>query len=515
MIPACSVDDLSNEVLLLIFEELPRSFHSNTDLVSCVFVSKRWHALAITILWRTISVDSLLLGRHRSPESECTHYPPCPIMRTPFDGMEDLHPDHLAKAELCRNLCIRLGGDVLLDVQSFVLACKNLQSISMCVLSNASQEFQHAWKEITQHIAKLPTDHLETHLYMEQHLGDSILLDFNNTDPCLLRRLTSLKIHDEEVRLGELTTLLSHSINLKSFRYQFDNCYLRDDWPVNVTPALERQHFWEVVQSLELEILSFPVPWVSPYWEGGSATLPRSLREVSVVVPNFSTFDPSIILQQLDKLRHFIVECDSRIPGPMVIILEDQSVEDMTVVCHDLETLDLGMLASMSLIQTICFQCPSIKHLTLPFTMYAATPPTSKTKSRPIRLPLLRVLEHEHLPAMSKNILEDCAIKFPLLERLVLSKVSDTEGLGFQEYTEQVVQAFLSMRPSPPPSLSAREVRAQNRSLREHATWFYSMVNEDVETGDIYLDMTVARERFRVGAVSEFIASNRNNRVRF
>jgi hypothetical protein len=116
------------------------------------------------------------------------------------------------------------------------------------------------------------------------------------------------------------------------------------------------------------------------------------------------------------------------------------------------------------------------------------------------------------VPAISSNILEHCARRFPLLERLILSTVSETGGTGrLQQYKKDAVQTFIDM--PPPPSLSARDVRALKRNAREHIEWFCSMLNEDVETGNIYVDLTVARERFRVGAVSKILAARKLTEV--
>lgn len=55
----CPIDWLPNDVLLPIFQILrgPESISSPRDLAPCILVSRRWHSLAMPVLWNTIHLD--------------------------------------------------------------------------------------------------------------------------------------------------------------------------------------------------------------------------------------------------------------------------------------------------------------------------------------------------------------------------------------------------------------------------------------------------------------------------
>src|SRR5271154_1212266 len=52
-----SIDELSNELLVHVFKYLHSSHSTQTNLLSCLLVTRRWHHLALPIVWSTLHLD--------------------------------------------------------------------------------------------------------------------------------------------------------------------------------------------------------------------------------------------------------------------------------------------------------------------------------------------------------------------------------------------------------------------------------------------------------------------------
>jgi hypothetical protein len=498
MEPRCPIDSLSNELLVMIFKNLHRLYHRTQGaLYPCLLVNKRWHALALPILCSTAFLDSYRISKSYddgSLNSLAARYGPLNFInqnrlscytRPHFDSILDIQPALLSNLPLCRRLFLRLLDTNLTAIQYYVLKCSGLRHFHVHVENNVSEEFIQAWEKITEHLLTLNIESMDLHLDLRSQ-DKSSLLNRKYTDPLLTQRLTRLFVC-HHVHAEEITMLLSSSLKLKVFKYMVASIE-GVPAPKHFTPA-ENARFWESLERLELEILSFPAPFVSLKWEGGSATLPPTLLELDVTVHDGASFHLTIALQQLELLRSLAVKRGSnRYPAFEFNLPKGTLLQDIAVNCHTLRRLHLGLFAPMALIRKICHHCQMIESIELPVDFYLEETEFLRDllRLRKIQTPFTGLLV---LPDRARQ----WAQQLPRLEIIVVNTPHDPVVSNTLDQVRDSVSEGVELFTISPDSRPNREERAKIRDKRKLADRFCSMLRQNPETRCIYLDMEEVR----------------------
>ena len=506
MEPHCPIDVLPNELLIMIFEQLHRRYQCRqTALNSCILVNKRWNTLALPILWSCILLDSCgvlkshdsdpveSLDRQEIPPNRINHNPFSRNSRTPLDGVLEIQPAHLANLNFCREVLLRLIGIDLTDVQYFVLNCNNLRHIHACVDSNDSKEFIQAWRHISRHFVRVNPEILGLSMYLRTESSLHFLFR-KYTDPLLTRRLTHLSINHTSILAEEITMLLSTCLKLKVFFYILTRI-INGPAPQHFTPS-QNKRFWESLERLELERLSFPASFVSLKWAGGIATLPCTLLTLKVTVYDTVPLDLTIIFQQLEMLQ--TLEVDGRPNAAFEFSAPKGTfLQDIAASCHHLRRLNLGLSAPMALIAEVCYHCRMIESIVLPRdirfeeTEFLGDLPRLKE----VEVPLAVLLS---MP----NLARQWAKHLPLLKIMVVNTYGDSLPSDTVDAVGDVVLGRFDRNvsldthiesPNREQRAKMREQRARMREKRKLVKWFCSMLRRNSATGCIYLDMEEVR----------------------
>src|SRR5271154_3259289 len=138
-----NIDSLSNELLLEIFEYVYSPNHLQRTLCSCLRVSRRWHDLALPIVWKTLHLDlnwrklhEINRNNRRFPTR--THFPVTPLPLNKFcRSLELWEQKSLDPLQWCRHLSLCVESvDVSIvrtastaELISILLRCNNLRRV--------------------------------------------------------------------------------------------------------------------------------------------------------------------------------------------------------------------------------------------------------------------------------------------------------------------------------------------------------------------------------------------------
>src|SRR5436190_12893282 len=198
MMNTCWIEHLSNELLLEIFQylHLPRLLRRQRYLFSCILVNRRWHDLALPLLWRSIHLDLFWYNFTEiglfDADGGLYDYPIRMRDRNEL-GVRPVQPELLTRSlqrqqfkvhplknalSFCRyiSICARdntwsdnLTFDIqldTLDVMSVVLACNNLRDVDIYLRTSQepTYEFRRMWAKIAEHLANLSLSTFSLHI---------------------------------------------------------------------------------------------------------------------------------------------------------------------------------------------------------------------------------------------------------------------------------------------------------------------------------------------------------------
>lgn len=316
-----TIDNLSNELLLEIFEYLHTENSHQRDLCACLCVSPRWHHLALPIVWRNLHLDSnwqmLYNGRKGQdgnrvtdgsyPDNKCNPFRVTPLHLEQFSRCLELHQSRLLDPlQWCRTLSLRFetfDGRVTtenaLEIITILFRTRNIGQLMICLHIDDPEPcdaFSLVWGLITRDLSY--RKQLKLELVLE--FSNDELLPYNYPFVRLREILTSLTVETIWPLLdclppGELSQF-KHLESLKVLPFELNNTY----------SSRENYLFWKEVENLPLKFLEVTSPCPALKWyHYGRPNLPTSIRILNVNYNELDFFlrNPMDFVRQLPNLR--------------------------------------------------------------------------------------------------------------------------------------------------------------------------------------------------------------------
>ena len=308
-----TIDSLSNELLLQVFEYLYSPNHLQRTLCSCLRVSRRWHDLALPIVWKALHLDLnwqklYEINRNIRKYPTVTHFPVTPLRLDKFcQSLELLEQKSLDPLQWCRYLSLGVDSvDVsnartasTAQLMSILLRCNNLRRVQIYVkFSNRDDVmgFRLMWGLIVRHLSR---QQLSVQLKFVVHTE---LSPYDYPFDSLRENLTNLDIDTRRpladcIPRGELSQFAHlESLKIRPSNMDADDLYT----------SSENSLFWNEVGRLQLKHLDFVSGYPALTWNGHhSAVPPTSLRTLRIAFceNEDSAGNPMMFLRQLPNLE--------------------------------------------------------------------------------------------------------------------------------------------------------------------------------------------------------------------
>lgn len=319
-----TIDNLSNELLLQIFEYIHSENYHQRDLCACLRVSQRWHHLALPIVWRNLHLDSnwqMLYndrkGQSRNwvrdgyyPHNKCNTFCVTPLHLEQFSRCLELHESRLLDPlQWCRTLSLRfetfderVTPENAMEIITILFRARNIGQLKIGLHIDEPEPesfdaFSLAWGLITRDLSYRKRLVLELVLQFSNY----DLLPYNYPFVRLREILTSLTVATIRPLMdclppGELSQF-KHLESLKVMQLGLHSIY----------SSSENYLFWKEVENLPLKFLEVtsPCPALKWNWHDERANLPTSIRILNVNYKEFDFFlrNPMDFVRQLPNLR--------------------------------------------------------------------------------------------------------------------------------------------------------------------------------------------------------------------
>ena len=298
------------------------------------------------------------------------------LQRTTTEGARGCFLDH------CRSLHAVLCGDVLPDrltaLLSVVFSCTRLKRVDINITCprDPPTTLLVGYELIARHINTLALQESSVKVHVDTGTSrPPELLDVHFTLPYLCNIVTTLEVvHRNGHFHYQHFKALSQFSNLRSLRFTMDpktaERYLQ------VFSSQQNRDFWNAIELLPLEEIQLTVPLPAINWDDQIASLPKTLKHVSLEFPNPDRLHRTVkimaILRQLPLLERFEArsweeeEDDSDLQR-QTIYPNPRPLEQESLPCHHLKTLRLSSYCDPEFsLQAILHHCPLLATLGMP-----------------------------------------------------------------------------------------------------------------------------------------------------
>ena len=399
-----TIDNLSNELLLQIFEYLHSENDHQRDLCACLRVSPRWHHLALPIVWRNLHLDSnwqILRhdrkgqggegqGRNRFRDGfypyyyKYDHSRVTPLHLEQFSRCLELHESkRLDPLQWCRTLSMRfkifdeqLTPENAAEIITILFRARNIGQLKICLHIDDPGPFDAlslAWGLITRDLSY--RKQLELELVLE--FSNDELLPYNYPFVRIREILTSLTVESIRPLLrclppGELSQF-KHLESLKVFPLDVNNVY----------SSRENYLFWKEVEKLPLKFLEVTSPCPALKWNHDERpNLPTSIRTLNINYNELEIFlrNPMNFVRHLPNLRSFRLTSFYQLVDGDAEPADDQEIDHFPnesphcFLCqshvstiYQLRDLDLSIKCSDATFRALILATPLLENLTVSY----------------------------------------------------------------------------------------------------------------------------------------------------
>src|SRR5271154_5217069 len=309
-----TIDSLSNELLLHIFEYVYSPNDLQRNLCSCLRVSRRWHDLALPIVWKALHLDInwqnlYEINRNIRRFPTVTHFPVTPLPLDKFcQSLELLEQKSLDPLQWCRYLSLSVNRvDVstartasTAELISILLRCNNLRRVQIYLKFNNENDvtsFRLMWGLIVRHLSRHQLNlqltfavETVTELSRYDYPFDSLCENLPSLDITTARPLADCIPRGELSRFAHLESLRIHPANIEADPYT----------------SSENSLFWNEVRRLQLKHLDFVSGYPALTWNGHDcAILPTSLLTLRIAFYENEDCSQTLmmVLRQLPNLE--------------------------------------------------------------------------------------------------------------------------------------------------------------------------------------------------------------------
>lgn len=297
------------------------------------------------------------------------------LQRTTRDGARGCFLDH------CRSLHALMCGDVLdehvVALISVMLGCTRLKRVDINIIcpKDPPTTLLVGYELIARHIYTLALQESSVKVRLDTCTSrPPEVLDVPFTLPYLCNIVTTLEVvHRNGHFYYKHFKALSQFSNLRSLTFMMDpktaERYLQ------IFSSKQNIDFWNAIELLPLEEIQFTVPLPAINWDDQIASLPKTLKHVSLEFPNPDRLRRTVkimaILRQLPLLERFEArsweeEDDSDLQG-QTIYPNPRPLEQESLPCHRLKTLQLSSYCDPEFsLQAILHHCPLLATLEMP-----------------------------------------------------------------------------------------------------------------------------------------------------
>ena len=404
MDPFCPIDSLANEILVQIFEEVYHcnSLRGHQNLFPCLLVSRRWHAISLPLLWKSLQLvdsngtpsataqsvvetqDSFLRWPSLNTKSTSNV-----LLNRIYESVkvQGLSKSGMHATSLCfvRRLSISItpfdkyeDNDRLVKV---VTACNFLQSVdvSFNLYFIDAVSVKLAWVQLSQHFSRMDLETLRLRVEMASLRPWMSPQLFLNIDGDFLLPILALV----STQLTHLTIEQTNA-DIEYFKPLFIPIFRRlkvltlllkvgniEHW-LGPKPLSDEgtTQFWKSFQGTELQELVLSDTWPLLSWNNGFVVFPPTLRKLVITLPSISRyrrFNPIIIFKQLANLETLIIRTST--PSSDQYQREEINlVQHETISCHELQKLHIQIAFPQHLLENVIPQCPRLRDIALPYT---------------------------------------------------------------------------------------------------------------------------------------------------
>jgi hypothetical protein len=305
--------------------------------------------------------------------------------------------------------------------------------------------------------------------------------------------------------------------HLKSFSYILAE--VQTDVPAKWFTPEENERFWNAIESTPLEELGFSLPYAKLTWNGGKAKFPPTLKKVNVVFDVAISFNPIPILQA-PNLQSLFVKSRNFWRDEETFPAIDQKdwerpteIPYETIACHKLRQLHLATDGIDPSIMPIVFsQCPLLEDVIFPWHTHDIEPSCQTLKHLGFEssyvgknglrglvklqsLVSIAVAVSQFEFVLYEQIAVLWAKELPSLQRVIF-KSNTPKNVGVAQVTRILSSMGQSLQMDP-----------------STVSWLCSFLREDVNSGEVYLDMKTMRSDEK--GCSNFGERNRTRRLSY
>ena len=304
-----SIDKLPNELLAHVFEYLHSPVFPQTDLFPCLLVTRRWHDLALPIVWSTLHLDfnwkqlcQPYLKLHGRGERGYV-VNSLSVVPLRFDefcrSLELQERKYLNPLQWCKTLTLgvnyRVDTASTAGIISTILRCNNVRDLQISLGLHETETllaFRLTWGLIVRHFSR---QQLSIRLDLSI---DGRFSQYDSPIAGLQENVTRLNIYTNR----NLTDCISPGDLLQFERLAELNVF---SFYTGMYTTIESAQFWDEVENLPLKHFRIRSNCPPLIWNNGQASLPTSLQSLRIHLREHDHVlpDPSYFVRQLPNIR--------------------------------------------------------------------------------------------------------------------------------------------------------------------------------------------------------------------